>query len=87
MAEEYTEVASEEQVEVDTIQSDGATALVFFMALFAVFFFENIFGIKGWFWKTLAAVVVAFLFRQYWYIPWGAILSALEVWGLGDLIH
>lgn len=85
--EEYTEVATDEYVEEVTTQSDPATALVFFMVLFAVFYFENIFGIKGWFWKTLVAIVVAFLFRQYWYIPWGAILNGLEIWGLGDLIH
>lgn len=82
----YTEQSDEVEEPGAEIQSNGAVALVFFSTLFLVFFFENIFGAKG-FWKVVVAAVVAFLFRNYWYIVWGAVISGLETWGLGDLIH
>lgn len=78
--EEYEEAA-----EV-IIQSNGATALVFFLALFLVYFFENVFGVKG-FWKFVVAAIVAFLFRNYWYIVWNWIETGLTIWGLDGLIH
>ncbi|ERP31060.1 hypothetical protein [Chitinivibrio alkaliphilus] len=68
------------------VQSNGATAVVFFAALFFFHFFEDLFGLRGFF-KVIAAAVVAYLYRVYWGLLWAQVLHAMVAFGLGDLIQ
>ncbi|MGM0462606.1 MAG: hypothetical protein ACQEQ4_09350 [Fibrobacterota bacterium] len=72
--------------DIAEIQSNGSTLLVFFFVFLFFHFFEDLFGLKGVF-KVIAAGVIAFLYRNYWYVVWTTLLELMVAYGLGDLIR